>query len=234
MAILALLLVAGCSAVPTLEAAPEGADLVLVEAGRPRAVIVVSGEAAEAIPTLDETKANPATQADRVAWAARDLQHYLEKMSGAELPIVPAGGEVPAGTRILVGRSKLTAGYDAEIPSGLTNLREEEGYAILTDGDTLVLAGNDEGPYHGTEYAVSFFLHRLGVRWYMPGEFGEVIPERPTVAVGEIHEIGRPDFKMREWWAHWFAEDLRPTERRWKIHNGMNLARMHSVPGTAA
>jgi len=33
-----------------------------------------------------------------------------------------------------------------------------------------VLAGNNDGPYHGTEYAVYDFLRSLGIRWYMPGE----------------------------------------------------------------
>ena len=148
--------------------------------------------------------------AGKIAWAARDLQHYIEKMSGAKLPVVADDGPIPGGTRIFVGRRGPTAKYERTIPSGLTNLREEEGYAIITDPGTLVLAGNDEGPYHGTEYAVGFFLHRHGVRWYMPGDFGEVIPKQTTVAVGTIHEVSGPDFKMRHWHTHWFADDLRP------------------------
>lgn len=209
------------------------AGVVLVKDGAPRAVIIVSKEAAQAIPALSDAKADPSTPADKVAWAARDLQVYLEKVSGAKLPIQDDGA-VPTGPRVLVGRSVLTAKYDAKIPSGLTNQREEEGYAIFTDGDTLVLAGNDAGPYHGSEYAVSFFLDKLGVRWYMPGEFGEVIPKLATVTVENLNEVGRPDFKMRNWWTSWMSNDLRPMELRWKIHNGMNNNAMHNIPGDSS
>jgi len=212
-----------------------GADVVLVQDGQPRAVIVVMSEAAPVVATIGQDKADPRELVDKVAWAARDLRDYIEKMSGAKLPVLTDEDPIPAATiRILVGRSKQTTKYDRTIPSGLTNLREEEGYAILTDGNTLVLAGNDEQPYHGTEYAVSFFLHRLGVRWYMPSEFGEVIPKKSTIPIGKIHEIGHPDFKMRNWWTHWFANDLRGVETRWKIRNGMNLDTMNSVPGDSS
>jgi len=233
-ALLVLLLVVGCAARPSARMAPAEATMVLVEDGRPRAVIVVSSEAAKAVPEVSLANPDPGTPAEKVAWAAHDLQVYIEKMSGAQLPIVGDDQSRPEGTVVLVGRGKLTAKYDTQIPAGLTNLREEEGYAILTDGNTLVLAGNDEGPYHGTEYAVSFFLHKLGVRWYMPGEFGEVVPQQPTIAIADINEVSRPDFKMRNWGTHWFADDLRPTETRWKIRNGMNLDPMHAIPGDSS
>jgi len=232
--LLMLVLAAGCSTIPSGGMPSAEARTVLVQNGAARAAIVIAADAVEAVPVNVIDKANPGSRVDKVAVAARELQVYLEKMSGAKLPIVGDDAAVPAGARILVGRSKLTAKYDATIPSGLTNLREEEGYAILTDRNTLVLAGNDEGPYHGTEYAVSFFLHRLGVRWYMPGDFGEVVPKQRTIAVGTIKEVSRPDFKMRNWWTHWFAADLGPTETRWKIRNGMNLDTMNAVPGDSS
>jgi len=234
MAWLPLLLVVGCAAMPAGRSTAAQGALVLVEDGQPRCVIVVSADAAKALPEVSLKNPNPTTVAQKVAWAAHDLRLYIEKMSGARLPVVADDGALPEGARILVGRSRLTAKYEERIPSGLTNLREEEGYAILTDGQTLVLAGNDEGPYHGTEYAVSFFLHRLGVRWYMPGEFGEVVPRRASIVVEDIQEVSRPDFKMRNWWTHWMANDLRPIETRWKIRNGMNLDTMHAVPGDSS
>jgi len=206
------------------------ANIELVADSQPSAVIVISQAAVQSLPTLDDEKANPEVPADKIAWAAHDLQVYLEKMSGAEVPIVGDDQPTPAGTTILVGRSSLTTAFDAEIPAGVTNLREEEGYAILTDDTTLVLAGNDQGPYHGTEYAVSFFLYSLGVRWYLPGEFGEVIPDHSTITVAPTREISRPDFKMRNWWTYWFAKDLLGIETRWKIHNGMNVEKIVSWP----
>jgi len=226
---LCLLLIA--AAVSTGGMPQAAAEMVLVESGQPRATIVIAENAVEAVPENVIDKANPTSPVDKVAVAARELQLYLEKISGARLPIVGDNGPLPAGKRILVGRSKLTAPYAEKIPSGLTNLREEEGYAIVTDGNTLVLAGNDEGPYHGTEYAVSFFLHHLGVRWYMPGDFGEVVPQQETIAIDDLQQTGAPDFKMRVWWTHWYANDLRPVKYRWQIRNGMNRDPMNDVPG---
>jgi hypothetical protein len=206
-------LLAACCAIP----AP--ADLLLVENGQPRATIVVAQDVLGAAPNdkaLNVEQPRPV----KVAAAAQDLQAYLEKMTGAKLPIV-GDDQTPAGALILVGRSRLTAKHDHRIPAGLSPTRDEEGYAILADGDTLVLAGNDEAPYHGTEYAVAFFLHRLGVRWYMPGDFGEVVPKQPTLRVKPSDEVSRPDFKMRNWWGGQ-AADQRVLEFRWMIRNGMN------------
>jgi len=231
---MSFVLTVACSSLASTGEVGASRQLILVENGQPRAVIVVSQEALRALASLDIHQTNPSLPAEKVAWAAHDLQTYVEKMSGAKLPLVSDGTLAGAPTRILVGRGKLTEQFDKTIPSGLTNRREEEGYAILTDGNTLVLAGNDEGPYHGTEYAASFFLHRLGVRWYMPGEFGEFIPRKTTIAIGSIHEISHPDFKMRNWWTYWFADDLRPADTRWKIRNGMNLNTMNSVPGDSS
>ena len=97
--------------------------------------------------------------ATKIAGAARDLQVYVQKITGAKLPIV-GDDALPAGTVIFVGRSALTKPFDAKIPSGLSPRREEEGYLILAKGGRLLLAGNEAAPYHGTEYAVAEFLHR--------------------------------------------------------------------------
>ncbi len=208
--------------------------LVLIQQGEPQATIVIAAAAVEALKTWDPQLADPATEPAKIAWAAHELQTYLHKMSGAQLAIVSDQEPAPVGAAILVGRSLQTAEFEARIPSGLTPLREEEGYAILCQGQKLVLAGNDAGPYHGTEYAVYGLLHRLGVRWYMPGDLGEVVPPRDTVAVRGLAVVEHPDFKLRNWWTHWFADDLRPIETRWKIRNGMNLHTMHAVPGDSS
>lgn len=231
---------------PRTEAA--GARVVLVEDGEPRATIVIARDAGAKVET-----------------AAAELAEYIEKISGARLPIVREGGTkedgrrgrhedadresgVPAApqcTLILVGKSSLTAGL--EIPSGLTGARREEGYLIQVQGlgkdegpssaaphaARLVLAGNDEGPYHGTEYAVYDFLRSLGVRWFLPGEHGEVVPRLPTIAVEPRVVRSRPDFVMRNWWLH-IRPPLAEEERRWKLRNKMNPDEMFAIPGDSS
>src|SRR5882762_11792253 len=144
-------------------------SFVLVEEGRPKATIVTAGKPSE-----------------NAAAAARELQHYLRKMSGAELPILTDEQET-TGPVIWVGASRFTEKLaDLKIPSGLTPQLREEGFVVQCRGDRLVVAGNDAGPYFGTRYAAVELLHRLGVRWFMPGEFGEVIPQTRTVSISEM------------------------------------------------
>ena len=197
------------------------AALTLVQDGKPRATIVVSKAAltADANPKPEQlTDKQPA--ASKIAAAAHDLQQYVLKISGARLSIV-GDDKAPDGPIILVGKSKLSASFDRQIPAGLTPQRDEEGFLLLCKGDRLVLAGNDEGPYHGTEYAVAEFLNRLGVRWFMPGDFGEVVPKQATLTVAEMDVRQKPTFKMRNWWGHMPPQNRQP-DARWKIRNKMN------------
>ena len=194
--------------------------LLIADNGAPAATIVLSAGLAKA----DSKDAN----AKNVLTAARDLQLYIEKISGAKLPIVH-DDKGPQGALILVGKSRLTDRMQVEIPSGLTNNRREEGFVMVCKGDRLLLAGNDEGPYHGTEYAVYDFLERLGVRWFMPGEFGEIVPKRATIRVRAIQVRRKPDFVMRNWWLRTTAEMVL-SEGRWKIRNKMNPDSMFAIP----
>jgi hypothetical protein len=187
--------------------------LVIVDAGKPAATIVTAAE-----------------PGPKVTAAAGELREYVRRMSGAELPVA-SDADPPEGRLILVGPSPLTR--DLKIPSGLTNARREEGYILLCRGDRLVLAGNDEGPYHGTEYAVYDLLRRLGVRWFMPGEYGEIVPRRATLAVPALNVRETPDFIMRNWWLH-AKPELAAEERVWKLRNRMNPENMFATPGDSS
>ncbi len=49
----------------------------------------------------------------------------------------------------------------------------------------------------GTFFAVNAFLRQLGVRWYMPGDIGEVVPDLPTIALPVLNTTATPDFALR-------------------------------------
>ncbi len=49
----------------------------------------------------------------------------------------------------------------------------------------------------GTLNAVYEFLRGLGVRWYMPGDLGEVLPELKTIALLPVDKTVKPDFPYR-------------------------------------
>ncbi|MDP6358258.1 MAG: DUF4838 domain-containing protein, partial [Planctomycetota bacterium] len=61
------------------------------------------------------------------------------------------------------------------------------------DGNVNVWTYDERGSFN----AVCGFLRELGVRWYMPGELGEIVPELVTIAVPQIDKTVRPDFPMR-------------------------------------
>ena len=187
--------------------------LTLTADGQPRATIVLA--------------AKPTASAQLAAF---ELQHYLQKMSGAELPIVREPQAV-AGTRILVGESEAARalGYGRQ----QLQLRTQE-YVIKSSPDVLLLLGYDTQhvPEHilyqgdsyssyrslhqevcypqgapgwiGTCYAVHDFLENtLGVRWYYPNEdIGEVVPSSPTIAVGNLDVRCSPDAPIRSLHPH--------------------------------
>ena len=50
----------------------------------------------------------------------------------------------------------------------------------------------------GTFNAVCEFLRSLGVRWYFPGELGEVVPKKNNIAFAAMDKTVKPDFPMRQ------------------------------------
>ena len=218
-----------------LSSTPAFAEFVLVRDGAPAATIVI---AAEHYPVSGPQQG----EEDKRPWSTRNVQdavrefrHYIEKISGARLPIVSDRDEVD-GTLVLIGRSTLTDAVPGpDIPSGRTRTLEEEGFVIQSTADRPVLAGNDMKPFRGTRYAVCEFLRSLGVRWFMPGEFGEVVPKRETLAVREMNVRDAPDFPIRDYWTH--SKGTMHAERtEWKIHNLMNpgIAAWHGIPGDSS
>jgi hypothetical protein len=49
----------------------------------------------------------------------------------------------------------------------------------------------------GSLNAVYAWLRELGVRWYMPGELGEIVPQTRSIALRAIDRTIRPDFAIR-------------------------------------
>ncbi len=218
------------------------ADAYLVEQGRPRAEIVIAE--------------NP-PRTTRLA--AKELQHYLQKISGARLNITTKpSGNFPV--TIYIGQSAHTRKL------GITGHGLKYGaYRIVSGKDWLVLIGDDtnfvpvepwprssrditsgkmqaawdkitgkqwgymhtqlhkhySGPTslfgtsreqkedkqgnvnvwtydeRGSFNAVCGLLRGLGVRWYMPGELGEIVPRKKTIPLQEIDRTVHPDFPMR-------------------------------------
>lgn len=100
------------------------------------------------------------------------------------------------------------AGYAWGVPNGgMYKMRERlPGGIGLPDGaaganpDPLEIWNADE---RGSYNAVCGFLRNLGVRWYLPGELGEVIPEKKSIPLPDIDTTVQPDFPVRQFNVRW-------------------------------
>ncbi len=143
--------------------------------------------------------------------AIDDLINYVEKISGAKLETatVEAGGaeEFRAKTR-QAGKTPVLIGSNA-----LPLLQKELGdkgktrgtFALKADDDSVLIAGNTEGTYYG----VLELLEQQGVRWFMPGDLGEVVPSLNTIEVKPQTTVQAPSFPSR-----WFQMPDRDWQAR--------------------
>lgn len=130
--------------------------------------------------------------ADKVEMAgANDLIEFVGKMSDAKLTLVKAGEELDASKgQIRVG--KALAEPVKEVLDKVANY--PSGYIIAVRGNTLYLAG--QSPL-ATSFACTELLERLGCRWYLPGELGEVYPTKYTLEFTGPDITDKPDFEPR-------------------------------------
>jgi len=168
--------------------------VTLVENGTGKAIITVGADA----PPV-------------VSFAAEQLQGYLKKISGAELPIVEVeetskktlDSFARGRTVILVGESKYTREMGIS-----TRTFKADGFKLICRDNVLVIVGKDDADLTapptwgavgstGTLYAVYRFLERLEVRFYYPGEVGEVVPKKKTITLSNFRIEDAPYFPMR-------------------------------------
>jgi hypothetical protein len=89
--------------------------------------------------------------------AAQQLQYYLYRMSGVNLPVVMER-EYSGNRGIYIGRTDYASTLEVDF-----DFLEEDGYAYRRQGDNLVIAG---GSRKGVLYGVYDLLESLGFRKY--------------------------------------------------------------------
>lgn len=138
-------------------------------------------------------------------YAAEELQRALRLMSGAELPIRHEGaGKENA---IVIGR--------------LSDGGEGEKISVKREGETLQLRGRTPGEAVQATYA--FLRQTLGARWLWPGETGEFLPRRSSIAVGEVNFEHVPSIPYRSVAITSVAHGYNRDTDMWMVRNGMNL-----------
>ncbi len=155
--------------------------------------LVAEGEPA-AILVLADTPAEAARE------AAGALRTWIEKMSGARLPVLHESDVAPdpESVLILVGDTERTRALDID-PEGLgleeVRIRTFPG-AVAVVGDDL---RPDGLPLRGTLFAAGLFAREvLGIRWLWPGTLGEVVPRSREISVPEVRIRQTPRFRRRD------------------------------------
>lgn len=189
--------------------------VTLVENGRPNGVILLAAEGDK-----DEDL------------AARELQEYVQKISGAALEIrriAPADAANVAAGIATQKQVAIQLGQTAATPSVLDNLRakgtDPDSFVVRVEPGAVKVAGlSPEGTLFGT-YEM---LEQLGVRWFMPGDIGTVIPRSKTVSLPRQETIQVPSFTGR-----WHGGSAFPEWARHVRMGGPSAPPAHGIPGTS-
>ena len=154
-------------------------------AAAPFAEVAVDGESRAEIVVPDQAT-------DLEQFAAEELRVYLERISGASLPIRAEGDGDEAAYSFFLGatRDATRAGIE---PSEQQMGRD--GFALRSVPGGLIAVGQGD---LGTVFGVYELLERyFDVRWFMPGEIGEHVPVQETLRMGQVDLVCKPSFRVR-------------------------------------
>jgi hypothetical protein len=156
-----------------------------------------------------------------VKLAAEELQNYLQKISGAKLPIVSTSTEpvIALGANTLLKDAKLS-------PAKIS----PDGFRIVSCDQNLFIYGQDtyekqlnpiNGFSMGTLFGTYAFLEDvLCVRWIMPGKAGEIINKNADIQIASIDIQEAPSFLWRR---IPYIANKRYDVIRWELRNRINV-----------
>lgn len=131
-------------------------------------------------------------------YAAKELQHWIQEVSGVCLPIGDEqSGEV--GKRLIVGRNNLTEELlkraGKEFPETKDSpMKKDESFTYCNAGGDILLFG---GAFRGTLYAVYSLLEKeLDCRWYTSTV--SVAPPRKKWVFQTLENHEEPGIEMRD------------------------------------
>ena len=166
--------------------------------------------------------------------AADEIVLFVELMSGAKLPIVEGGSAANADdlTRILIGTGASKALPDLHVKRAEgdrpNTILPPHGFVLRAGAGIVALAGVNPS---GTLYAAYELLERLGCRWYWPGELGQVVPRRATLALEAFETVQVPSLEDRQIYISGEKPSKSPTHNKdvsaettaWQRRNRLSL-----------
>lgn len=154
--------------------------------------------------------------------AAEELREYLSRITGSPFAVHTLAEK--SGPVILVAR----ADHSPEDNAGQLG---SDAFLIDVAAERIRLVGGDD---QGVRYAATTFLEDLGVRWILPGEFGEVVPKNADLSAEAGRRTERPDFEFRQIWYSYGAQSPEGAQRlaQWCQRNkvgGITIAHGHNL-----
>ena len=138
-------------------------------------------------------KVVPEYQRRRLRESVRDLARGLEEMSGAAVDVI-IGKKAPSDDRTPILIAELA---QAVFGPPKKTYPYKQGFRVVVSLSGVGLLGESD---LATSYAVYEVLDRLGCRWFMPTELGEVIPESQTVTLPVMDFSSAPGTIYRGIW----------------------------------
>jgi hypothetical protein len=195
-------------------------DLVIAAKGKTSAVVVVSAKAGK--------------------WekqAADDLVYFIGLMTGARPALANTPEAVAAALKgatpvFVVGTAALEA--DPSLREALARVAKKapvlraDAIVLRRRGNRVLLAGSNDDSHY---YAAAELLHRWGCRWYLPTEFGQCVPDVPTLTVGDLEYAYAPPFEVRNYWIAWNGsyDDFHTFSRRNRMNPGVGVPSGHAI-----
>lgn len=154
-------------------------------------LVLMSACAAAAEPVIPQVIRVAADAPETSRFAATELQRVLKRATEADFRITHEAVDAPA----------IRIESDNSLP--------HDGFVIRVEDRDIVIAGNDVVtsarpetwfvPSHGSLYGTQEFLERfVSVRWLMPGELGEDVPQHKSLRIVIKEPIrGSPSFAVR-------------------------------------
>ncbi len=167
-----------------------------------------------------------------VTFAGEELKKFLDAMTGASFEIVST--IPPSGNAIILGdcAAAQSAGIDVDtIDRDGYHIKNVSNHLFIAGKDDATISYDkissvydDSLPWdaswtakneafgfftwafeRGTLHGVYRLLEELGVRWFLPGSKGMVVPEHDDLSVGAVNWLEEPDFAYFEesphvWW----------------------------------
>jgi len=114
------------------------------------------------------------------SYAAEVLQLYIERMSGAQLPIIADDKKIK-GNKIIISVRKGTAKFD--------------GFRLKSTKDKIIIESSIP---RGCVYGAYALLEELGCRFYGPEPLGVVIPKKKNLSISAgLNILKEPSFENR-------------------------------------